>query len=133
MCSVAAFVRLDIIEVIAIALQMVSVCCAPTAHQTPATLGLAILIMQIIVNGSATLVMKKLEICVFFVSKENTPLEVQNHVNPVKCVLKTQLLAMNVWVAAQVTQNNVNAEKVFMAVELFVTSAVMVNTSQVSG
>jgi hypothetical protein len=72
--------------------------------------------MQTTVDGSATLVMKKLGMHAFFVIQGNTPLGEQNHVNHVKSVIKT-LLLKDVWRGVQVTPESVNAEKVFRETE----------------
>jgi hypothetical protein len=91
-CNAVAFVKLDSIEKIAIAQKMVSVVCVPMAHWTRTTPGLVIPFMQTTVDGSATMVMKKLGTNAFFVSKGNTPLGEQNHVFHVKSVMKTPFL-----------------------------------------
>ncbi len=88
--------------------------------------------MQTTVNGSATLVMKKMRMRVFFVSKGNTPLGELNHVNHVKSVMKMPLLR-DVLRGAQVTPESVNAEKVFRAVVLSAVFAVLANINLVLG
>lgn len=70
--------------------------------------------MQTTVNGSATLVMKKLGMHVFFVSKGNTPLGELNHANHVKSVMKMPL-QRDVRRGAQATPESVNAAKDFRA------------------